>query len=241
MAKLTNAPTQVLQMDLERRKSYAFRLAIKNEQGDPADLTGCTIRFVLKPDTWDDDQYDMTNLLVNSQGQIGSGAEARNGVAMFSFQAAELDGDPGTYYGSLVLWTATGYSTTLAKLQVRLLENTESDSIHYSFDSAAPPSEIEATLRGQQVVNLIANNISTTTITRGPCLRTTSVTIDGQPGQVTNLAHSAIDDVTYQTGGFVELAVGDLVVQTGVSNMVMARIMSVGNTTIQVVTIVGPD
>ena len=240
MARITNSPNETLQFDLERRKSFAFRLVLLTEDEQPVDLTGCRVRFVLKQESWDDDQYDLTNLVVNQFGAIPEGAEAKKGYAVFSFQAAELDRDPGSYFGAIVLWTSAGYSTTLVKISVHLAENTESDSMHLTYTASAPPSVVELTLRGENVVNVHTQNVSLASIQRAPGMRTTATALNVTPGQTTSVPTTAIDPQTYQAGGSVELMVGDIVVQSGTISPVLGRILSVGTNTIQVLTLVGP-
>ena len=48
MAKLSNSPKQALNFDLERRKSFTFRVRLKYSDGSLVNLTGCTLRFVMK-------------------------------------------------------------------------------------------------------------------------------------------------------------------------------------------------
>ena len=55
MAKLSNTPKQTLTFDLERRKSYTFRVALKYGDGLPVDLTGSQVTFVMKESALDDD------------------------------------------------------------------------------------------------------------------------------------------------------------------------------------------
>ena len=64
MATLTNSPRQELNFDLERRKSYSFKVVIRHVDGTLVDLTGCTLTFVLKSATHDDDDFDTSNILV---------------------------------------------------------------------------------------------------------------------------------------------------------------------------------
>ena len=74
-------------------------------------------------------------------------------------QAAELDWDPGSYFGSLVLWTPAGYSILLAKLAVQLVANTDSASMHQIYSTHDPAGGIELTLRNSDVVELTATNL----------------------------------------------------------------------------------
>ena len=237
MAKITNAPSATLTLDLERRKSFAFRLNVKNADGGAVDLTGARIRFVLKPATFDDDHYDVTNIVVNQDGSIPPN-EGSKGYCVFGFQAAELDQPPGEYYGSIVMWTSTGYSVTLLKLVVNILENTESDSMHVSYVASAPPTEIEVALRGSQVVNVYTQNLGVEAVQRGPCIRTTEAEIDTHIGATTQLAIAQVVPQAYPTGGLVELRPGDLVFQVLADNVVAGRVFSVGDLNFQMTTVI---
>ena len=151
MAKLSNSPKQALNFDLERRKSFTFRVRLKYSDGSLVNLTGCTLRFVMKSAGAVDDHFDLNNLVVNSTATIGS---PTTGEAVFAFQAAELDGDPGEYGYSIVLWSPDNFSTVLAKGVINLLDNSESHSMHRLYSATAPTSALELTLRGGDVVEV---------------------------------------------------------------------------------------
>ena len=151
MAKLSNSPKQALNFDLERRKSFTFRVRLKYSDGSLVDLTGCTLRFVMKSAGAVDDHFDLNNLVVNSEATIGA---PHTGEGVFAFQAAELDGDPGEYDYSIVLWSPDNFSTVLAKGVINLLDNSESHSMHRLYSATAPTSALELTLRGGDVVEV---------------------------------------------------------------------------------------
>ena len=151
MAKLSNSPRQALNFDLERRKSYSFKFVMRHANGVPVDLTGCTIRFVMKPLGADEDPFDLTNLLVNSEATLGS-----TGEGLFAFQAAELDGDPGEYPYAIVMWTPDNYSSVLMKGTVNLVDNTESLSMYRQYGITNPEASLELTLRQGDVVQVVA-------------------------------------------------------------------------------------
>ena len=151
MAKLSNSPKQALNFDLERRKSFTFRVRLKYSDGSLVNLTGCTIRFVMKSAGAVDDHFDLNNLVVNSEATIGA---PHTGEGVFAFQAAELDGDPGEYDYSIVLWSPDNFSTVLAKGFINLLDNSESHSMHRLYSATAPTSALELTLRGGDVVEV---------------------------------------------------------------------------------------
>ncbi len=156
MAKLTNTPLQTLSFDLERRKSFLFRVNVLHTDGSAVDITGCTLRFVLKDTEYDDDHFDVTNILVNSEADI---AEPLEGYGIFSLQAAELDSEPGEYFFSLVLWTPDNFATVLSKGSINLLPNTESDSMHRLYTTATGAASIDAVLRGNGVLSITAGNL----------------------------------------------------------------------------------
>ena len=151
MAKLSNSPKQALNFDLERRKSFTFRVRLKYSDGSPVNLTGCTLRFVMKEQGTDDDHFDLNNLIVNSTATIGS---PTTGEAVFAFQAAELDSDPGEYSYTIVLWSPDSFSMVLTKGVVNLLDNSEAHSMHRLYSATAPTSALELTLRGGDVVEV---------------------------------------------------------------------------------------
>lgn len=151
MATLTNSPRQALNFDLERRKSYTFQTLVLQANGTPVDLTGCTLTFVLKPATHDDDDFDTANILVNSIALI---SDPLGGMGVFAFQAAELDQEPGEYNAAIVLWSPQGYSTLLAKGTVNILANAESGSVRMAYPVATPESVLELPLRPADTVEI---------------------------------------------------------------------------------------
>ena len=170
MAKLSNTPKQTLTFDLERRKSYTFRVALKYGDGLPVDLTGSQVTFVMKESALDDDPYDQLNQIVHSAAEIGDPA---SGVGVFFFQAAELDGPSGEYPYAITLISAEGFSTVVCKGTVNLLDNTEAMSMYRQYTGVSPSDELELTLRGGDVVNLQINSLS-----RDPSINSSWVDLD---------------------------------------------------------------
>ena len=157
MAKLSNTPRQQMTFDLERRKSYSFRCVLLHADRFPLDLTGCTLRFVMKREEYDEDLFDTTNQLINSEALILS---PESGEGTFSFQAAELDGPPGAYNYAIVLWTRDGYSVVVTKGTVNLHPNTDSRSIMQSYTTNTADAALEITLRGNDVLNIVTNTLT---------------------------------------------------------------------------------
>lgn len=151
MATLTNSPRQELNFDLERRKSYSFKVVIRRVDRTLVDLTGCTLTFVLKSATHDSDDFDTSNILVNPTALI---SDPLGGTGVFAFQAAELDQEPGEYNAAIVLWSPQGYSTLLAKGTVNILANAESGSVRKTYTVATPESVLELPLRPADTVEI---------------------------------------------------------------------------------------
>ena len=160
MPTLSNSPQQTLDFVLERRKSFGFRVNLFHGDGTSVDLTGCTLTYVVKDKEFDNDDFDVTNLIVNNQAVIPQPTE---GYGVFSMQAAELDADPGEYFAGLVLWSPYNYSTLLLKGNFVLVANTESRSMHRMYSIDTPGSSVDVKLRDNIVLNIQANNL-----TRGP-------------------------------------------------------------------------
>ena len=156
MAKLTNSPLQSLTLDVERRKSFSFRVNVLAADRTPLDLTGATLRLVAKNFEYDDDLYDTTNIFVNSTAEV---VAPETGVGVFPLQAAEVDQTPGEYHYSIVLWTYDGFSVTLVKGLLNILATTESASVQHSYTSGSATAAAEFMLRGSQVVAVVASTM----------------------------------------------------------------------------------
>ena len=161
MARLSNSPQQQLVMDLERRKSYSFRVVIMNADRSPMNLSDCTLRFVMKAAPFDDDLFDTTNQIINCEAQIDS---PELGEATFSFQAAELDAVPGEYNYTIVMWTKTGFSVVVVKGILNLHPNTESASALHTYSPGSTDGALEITMRGSDVVNIVVNTLTQSTV-----------------------------------------------------------------------------
>ena len=212
MAKLTNTPRASLGLELERRKSFMLQVSVLHSDGTRMDLTGCTMRFVLKDSTFDNDSFDLNNLLVNNEAII---TDPVSGVGVFAFQAAELDEEPGEYFGTIVLWTPEGYSLVLLKPTVQILENTESASMGQEYVLANPPDAVEVSLRGMQVVNVTTGTARPSVPQRGPCTRLTSFALAPALNGTVNVPIADLYPVSYPNGVPVEVQVGDLVFTEG--------------------------
>lgn len=213
MAKLTNSPGAPLTLDLERRKSFMLKVTVIDNEENPVDLTGSTMRFVMKEGEYDNDSFDLTNLVRFSENANISNPTA--GYGMFTFQAAELDGDPGQYFGTVVLMTPAGYSVNLLNVQINLQPNTESLSMHTTYLEVQPPTAVEVMLRGGQSVTVRTQNQIAGLVNRGPCVRTTTAALLTSIGAATEIAYAELRPVNYPSGGAVEVIPGDVVLKEG--------------------------
>lgn len=155
MATLSNIPKGSPSFRLERRKSYTLQVKLVDTDGAAIDLTGCTVRMVVKSVEYDGDTYDTSNMLTNLDAAISS---PLTGIGVFYFQAAELDWDPGDYYYAMVLQTGAGFTSTLAKGSFIIEPNTESLSIGTTYVGGTAVTKAEITMRGGDVLQIATNN-----------------------------------------------------------------------------------
>lgn len=157
MAYIGNSPSGRTVLQLEARKSFSLSLRFADTNRRPADLSGCTVRLVIKAQPLDpSDVGDADNLITSSQALILAPTE---GYCQFNVQASELNHAPGEYPFAIVLVSALGYSSVAAKGIVNLVENTEFASISSTYSDASPPSSIEVLLRGSDSIDVIAGHV----------------------------------------------------------------------------------
>lgn len=153
MAYLGNSPGKETILRLEARKSFSFALAVKDTHGRAVDLTGSTLRIIMKQlplDSADTDDGD--NLIADPDA---TKTAAALGLARFDIQAADLNWPIGEYPFAIVLTDADGFSVVLVKGLIDLQQNTEFNSLASLFSSATPTQQLEVLLRGTTVVDVI--------------------------------------------------------------------------------------
>lgn len=158
MAYLGNSPTKgETVLRLEGRKSFSFGLWIKDPRGAAIDITGCTIRFVMKALPLSaTDTEDETNLVANSEADL---VEPEIGYARFDMQATDLDAAAGEYPFAVVLTTQDGYSAVIVKGIVDLLPNVEFASLGTTYIGANPPVSLEVVLRGMTSIEVLVGGM----------------------------------------------------------------------------------
>ena len=157
MAYIGNTLSGTTVISVEARKSFALILTFADTNRRPADLTGCTVRFVVKSlPLRDTDTGDSDNLITSSVATL---VDPAGGVCQFSVQASELDFPPGEYPFAIVLVTPQGYSSVAVKGVLDLQQNTEFTSMSSTYSATSAPSSIEVLLRGPDTIDVIAGHV----------------------------------------------------------------------------------
>ena len=153
MAHLRNTPTQHTLISLEARKSFSLGLWIKDFLGHALDITGSSLRLVVRKTIPVTDFGDSENLIVSSLAFL---QEPGQGYARFDVQASELDHAPGEYLFAIVL-VSSGYSSVIVEGTIDISANTEFSSLSESFTPGInPPQQLDVLLREQAAVTVYA-------------------------------------------------------------------------------------
>lgn len=155
MASLSNSTTETI-LRLESRKSFSFALRVRDPDGTPVDVTGCSFEIVMKAPGYGVDVDDNDNLIVNS---IAEHVEPTEGFVRFDLQASDLSATPDEYPFVIVMRTVDGYSAVLVKGYIILLENPEMGSTAVAYDDANPVATIDARLRGNSVIDVAVGSV----------------------------------------------------------------------------------
>lgn len=137
MAQLSNGPQQQVVLRLKARKSFALGLWIQDHNRNPLDITGSTIRMVVRKTVSSTVVDDSGNLITNS---VAIPITPLLGYAKIELQAADLDFPAGEYTFTIVL-SDGGYSSVIAEGPLVLEQNTEFESVGETY----PPGEEIAT------------------------------------------------------------------------------------------------
>jgi len=151
MAQLTNSPDEVTILRLKARKSFALGIFIADQNDHLLDITGATLRLVVRkptiPSTVTDDS---ANLIVNSVATL---TDPLKGYATFHLQAAELEDAPGEYAYSITL-VHQGYSSVIVEGPLELEQNTEFTSTTETYSTTGPPQALRVLMREQRAVRV---------------------------------------------------------------------------------------
>lgn len=151
MATLSNSHLgSSVTLRLEARKSFTFNVVLKEPNGTSLDIHGCKFRFVAQ-----DNKYPRDNFITKSPSLLEPG----RGFLKFDFQASDFDIDAGEYPYVLVMTTKDGYSLVLMKGIIQLLGNPDVLSVEDVYDEQIVAVGLEATLRGNNVINIQVGNV----------------------------------------------------------------------------------
>ncbi|AYD86174.1 minor tail protein [Microbacterium phage Burro] len=150
MSYLGNTPKSPTILRLEQRKSFALALWIQDKSGRALDVTGATIKIVMKEKVDSTDTTDAGNMITNSSAEM---ADSAIGYVRFELQALDLNYDAGEYAYSIVM-IADGYSSVLVSGTVELIENTELASVSSVYDSLNNASSLVIAMDGPKVINV---------------------------------------------------------------------------------------
>lgn len=137
MSLLTNSPRSQLLIRLEQAKSFAFNVLFeRDEEGNPADLTGCEVSLVVRQPPHKGGAIVFT--------KAATIVDALAGETRFDIQAITLDITPGEYPYTVTLLTAENYGLVVAKGALEIVENTEDAWIVETYSGVNPPTSLTA-------------------------------------------------------------------------------------------------
>ena len=149
MATISNTPGSHTLLRVEARKSFVLAVQMHDWKGRYADLTGCSLRIVAKPEPVNDDS-DASNFLATNS--IASIPEPIKGYAVFAIQAVTLDVKPGEYPFAIVLTTADGFTSVVVKGTLEVVQNVEFSAVGTSFTLSTPTQTLNVQPTPQGVI-----------------------------------------------------------------------------------------
>lgn len=157
MTSVTNSPQSLTSIRLEARKSFSLGLWVQDVHGRAADLSGCTLRMVVKREPYSAlDTNDSDNLITSDEAVHD---DSEMGYVVLNLQASELDLSEGEYPYVVVMVTSEGYSTTLLKGYVEVVGNPEFQSMQDQYSNTTPQTTLEIVLRGMNFVAVRAGHV----------------------------------------------------------------------------------
>jgi hypothetical protein len=132
---LGNTPRRETNIAVEASKSYALGLRFIMNDGEPVDLTDCTIRFVA---TEPPQRGSLEVLSVLAEVEFPA-----SGLSVFKFQASDLTLEPGQYAYDVTLIPPSGYSSPILKGYLEIGSNTDLDDSNV-YDALNASTDITA-------------------------------------------------------------------------------------------------
>lgn len=189
MAYVGNTPSEETIIKAEARKSLAIGLWIQDQSGRSLDITDATLRFVARKSPLPGTGNDDSAALISVEAVL---TDPGVGFANVYIQAADLN-LPVDEYAMSVVMVSEGYSATLLKGQLVVLENSEYTSVGDTYVGDNPALSLTVQLQGSRVINVFT----------GPTLvpGTTSFTISDMQKLANIEAGAQVNDPPELPGG----------------------------------------
>lgn len=146
MQTLTNSPQEASVIEAEARKSFSFAIWLKDQNGNPTDITGTSTTFTVGTI----DRYGVSTVLFSKTADIQA---PTLGYETVHVQASDLNLKPGVYQFTTTL-RIQGYSVVLLKGDFKVLQNTEFASVDEHYVVNNPAQNLEITLRDKLNVHI---------------------------------------------------------------------------------------
>ena len=145
---LSNSPSDVVQLRLEARKSYALHVLVIDDRERGVDITGCILTFTARKELHTAEELGEIVLTT----EVSLDEDPMHGYGLLTLQAEDLDLPIDEYPWSLTMRTPLGFSLVLAKGALCIQQNTDLTALGFSFDAPIGTGSLEAMLRGRHVI-----------------------------------------------------------------------------------------
>ena len=145
---LSNSPSDVVQLRLEARKSYALHVRVIDDRERGVDITGCVLTFTARKELHTSEELGEIVLTA----EVSLDEDPKHGYGLLTLQAEDLDLPIDEYPWSLTMRTPLGFSQVLAKGALCIQQNTDITARGFSFDAPIGTGSLEAMLRGRHVI-----------------------------------------------------------------------------------------
>lgn len=139
MSQLSSSPAQQTMMLLERAKSFSLGLKFVTSSGAVVDVTDASVllKVIETP------RYGSTVVLTAEAEFDGDPVD---GFMRIDLQATDLDLTPRVYLFAIVMHAASGYSGVLAKGELEIVANGETESLDLTYPGVNPSQILEVLL-----------------------------------------------------------------------------------------------
>jgi len=143
---LSNSPQDVIQIEIEQRKSFSFGLWIQDADAKYVDITGGEFSFIVGKLNRDQTVTKVAEVAGEIQAAI-------LGYVKFNVQAADLDLKAGSYFYTVTM-IHDGYSAVIMNGGLELRPNLETTSVGEEYTGNGTAQSISAVLRQKNDVHL---------------------------------------------------------------------------------------